>query len=92
MSVAPLSGNGALRMGDYVISICPNRNPGPYVTASKKTFINGRLAVHLFNLSFPGRLVTGSTKVFIEGLPAGRLRDKVICGINTTASFNVFHG
>lgn len=94
MAVVPnvAKGNNALRKGDFVASICKGRISGPYITSCKTTFINGQLAIKLFNRAFPGTLITGSSKVFIEGLPAGRIRDKVICGINTTGSLTVYHG
>lgn len=82
----------SVRLGDFVVSICPNIPSGPFYHTSTNTFINGRGAARLLDKSVPGISISGSHKTFINGRPSVRLIDKVLCGVITTASTNTFIG
>ncbi len=82
----------AVRLGDFVVSVCTNIPSGPFYRTSMNTFINGRGAARLLDNAVPGIAITGSTKTFINGRPAVRLIDKVICGVIVQASTNTFIG
>lgn len=83
---------GAVRLRDFVMSRCKGKSPGPFYTASAKTFVDGRGAVRQLDKSFPGTVISGSRKVFIDGRPAVRLKDTVICGKIVSCSATVFYG
>ena len=83
-------GIGAARWGDFVKSYCTGRPSGPFIQASKATFVDGRGQVRVGDKSLPGRAVTGSKTYFVDGRPAVRMRDKVICGIITQSSKTTF--
>ena len=78
---------GATRVGDFVVSTCPNVPSGPFISGSFTTFIDGRPAIRLGDPAVPGIALTGSTKTFIDGRPAVRMVDAVFCGRITTSSF-----
>lgn len=83
---------GATRLGDFVRKTCDDKSSGPFVTASKDTFVNGRGQVRLHDRSIPGRAVSGSKTCFVNGRPAVRQKDKVICGKITKSSRDTFIG
>ncbi|MBD2201570.1 PAAR domain-containing protein [Calothrix sp. FACHB-1219] len=82
----------AVRLGDFVRKICRGRVSGPFISASRTTFVNGRGQVRLFDSSLPGIAVTGSRTTFVDGRPAVRIKDRVICGIIQTSSSDTFIG
>ena len=83
---------GAVRLGDFVAYICPDKppRPGPFTKGSNNTFVNGRPLCRLGDNSMPGPALTGSTRRFTNGRPTVRLKDKVLCGRITIASNNTF--
>lgn len=82
--------NGAVRLGDGVMTTCNFVPPGPFYLGSFTTFINTRPAIRLFDPAVPGIAITGSFNTFIDGRPAVRFVDRVVCGIILTASFDTF--
>lgn len=84
-------GYSAVRLGDFVKSICLKPS-GPFIKGSSKTFVDGRPAIRLGDKAIPGVAVTGSSKTLIDGRPAVRQIDRVICGIITSASSKTYIG
>lgn len=82
----------AVRMWDWVKSICKGKSSGPFIRGSKKSFVNGRPQVKLLDKSVPGIALRGSKSKFVEGLPAVRIIDKVKCGIIVKGSKDTFIG
>ncbi len=83
---------GAVRLGDFVKKTCPHKKSGPFRTASKDTFVNGRGQVRLGDRAVPGKAVTGSKSCFVNGRPAVRQKDKVVCGKIMKSSRDTFIG
>lgn len=83
---------GAVRLGDFVLSKCRHKSPGPFITGCKTTFVNNRPQVRINDKSIPGRAITGSKTKLIGGRGAVRLKDKVKCGVIIKASKDTFIG
>lgn len=81
---------GAVRLGDRVVKTCPFRTSGPFISASRSSFVNGRGQVRVKDKAVPGIAITGSSRYFCEGRPAVRQKDKVICGVIVSASRDTF--
>lgn len=77
---------GATRLGDFVMSTCKGKKPGPFITGSKTTYVDNRPSVRVFDKSIPGIAITGSKTTYIDNRPAVRQKDLVKCGRIMTSS------
>ena len=80
----------AVRLGDFVKSVCKKKPSGPFYQGSKDSFVNNKPQVRLRDKALPGAAITGSATTFINNKPAVRVKDKVICGKIITGSPNTF--
>lgn len=81
---------GAVRLGDFVVSTCHPKPSGPFITASRSSFVDGRGQCTVGSRAVPGLCLTGSSSVFVDGKPATHRASTVVCGRITTCSNTVF--
>jgi uncharacterized Zn-binding protein involved in type VI secretion len=82
----------AVRVGDFITSVCQNVPPGSVKLGSPTSFVNNRPQVRLFDESLPGpgTVLTGSSTTFVDNKPSTRVLDLVTCGRIIVGSFDTF--